>query len=209
MIIDTKVNATLLFAISVMSVVFVYGCSYNAKLQDTASANNRIVGSKSPLTITLIDNRDELVNPSYWHGVLTLNYDVKDAMFSGVKGVLSANYARVDVAKLPITENPLYAVASYEFRTSGLNPNMAKNDIQSGLVTVAKIDLYDTKTKALLSTTTATQQTTYSDPASLNVLRVITYGTVGVATPITLPMVNNILGDYGLTLLSGIMVLLS
>lgn len=186
--------------LSIACLMMLSACTYNGVIKDI-NIPQEYRGNKSSLSVTLIDDELSAYNPSYWHGILTLNYDVSDAMLNGVQKALKNSYSKVEVAKSRNGNSDLFARLNYNFATSKINKNLAKNDMSAGLLTTASISFFD-KNDKLLKKLESTEQTTYSDPASLNMLRVLTYGTLGLATPITIPMVRTAMGDYGLKLVS-------
>jgi hypothetical protein len=169
--------------------LIIQGCTYNGTIKDLPASSASFSASVSSESITLIDNKDEIENPKFKYGVATVSYDIKDSLMNVAKNTLKSVFGRVDVAKAPIPANQLYAVPHFSMgAASGV-------DITTGLVSSAKIDLYDTQEKRYLTSITTNIDTKYVRPGSLNTLGFLTGFTLFVATPFTLPAAVNIAGE--------------
>jgi hypothetical protein len=180
-----KLLSLIAFAMSLI----IGGCSYNGTIKDSVPMSSSMLGTPSAQGVTLIDNRDDIQNPVFKHGVATLSYDIKDSLMNVARNALKTSYSRVDISKTPIASNPVYAIPRFDVAAA------SGNDITTGLTSSARIDLYDTNSKQLITSVTANKNSQYTRPGSLDTLQTLTILTAFVATPFTMPAAVNIAGN--------------
>jgi len=169
-------------------IVIMSGCTYNAKVSESALAVKANHGQKSPKGITLIDNRDSLQVSTFKVQNYTGNVDARDAFFDATKSMLGTVYSKVDVSMSAKPENELYAVASYDTKLPDPGPvtTMIVNDV--------KLEVYDTATKRPIHTFTASKEDRASGSPGL---RMITGLTLFIISPITIPIETHQFGSEG------------
>lgn len=165
----------------------IQACTYNSKLPVANPLSSTKASSKQG--ITLLDNRDQITDLKLKHGVATLNYDLRDSLFSVATNALKSAAGKVDIAKEPISANPLYAVSHFEIGA------MRGSDATTGLTSKVRIDLFETSTKQSMGSVVASQDSQYLRPGSLDILGFVTGLTLFVISPITLPQAVHIAGD--------------
>ena len=165
-----------------------YGCTYNAKIQDGALSGSTSYGQRASKAITLIDNRDALLTSTFKVGGYTGNVDAREAFFSASKSMLSTVYTKVDVAASPKAENQLYAIASYDTKLPDPGP------VTTLITNEVKLEIFDTSTKKLVNTYTSKNEGRAGVNAGLGFL---TGFTLFVLSPITVPIITNGFGSEG------------
>jgi hypothetical protein len=176
-------------SIVILVILTLEGCSYHAQIRKDSPAVSTKFSDSPASGVTLIDVRDEIEDQKFKHGVATLNYDVKDSLLNVARTALETSFNRVDISKSPIANNQIYAIPHFIMKAE------QGNDITTGLLSYAKIDLYDTHSKQLIDSISTSKQSTYYRPGSLNSLSLLTGFTLFMATPFTLPAAVNIAGD--------------
>jgi hypothetical protein len=131
--------------------------------------------SKSPLSITLIDDKTHIDQDR----VLIAKFEAADSEFNSVAAVLRSNYRTVDVAPHPINSNPLYATVV--IRTHGLSDIASWDSKNTYIGTDAEVTVYKTETKQKVSTYRVTKETKLEKPPSARAATLATVFTLGFA----------------------------
>jgi len=145
----------------------------------------------SPLRITLIDDKTHIKNPVIELYNISLDYDLREAYFTGIKTMLTSVFSGVDVNTSPIQRNEFYAIPYFDYITD------YNGKYNAAFRAVMRIDVFESDTKSLVKSYKRTDRVDFQSPHHATSLGLINAFTFYSIAPMTMPIASSIDGEYG------------
>ena len=167
--------------ISALLILSTLGCTYSGTVKESSLYESNAGKGRLPEKITLLEDKSKIDNVNLQIDAMTLSYDLKGGYFDASKRMLESVFAKVDVAPSPNPTNEYYAVPRLRWSSSthgGAFDRGVSVDI------VPSIDLYNTKTGALIRNYSAHTTFEHEKGGTTKSMMVLNGATLYLASPV-------------------------
>jgi hypothetical protein len=145
----------------------------------------------SPLRITLIDDKAHIKNPVIELYNINLDYDLKDAYFTGIKTMLASIFSGVDINASPVESNEFYAIPYFDYVTD------YSGKYNAAFKAVMRVDIFESDTRALVKSYKITDRVDFQSPPYASTLGMLNTFLFYSISPVTMPIAAGMDGEYG------------